>query len=384
MTAGNANRVRPGLVLIRVAACLLLAASFAMLFLPWISLSFEEYGLRYTLRELAEKASLRGVDELPTSLSQGERELYEKLLPELDALRDDRVSPLSIALGCLGCSRVLFQQSNAPALSDAAAQTLETYASTLQLTGIFLLVLLGFLAVTCLWALWSAATGYGFGVIPYLFGSLPGIFALAFGSSILNGWYQGSSASANALRAAVSSYRLSGNPASEPFRVTGFALLFPALLAGGVLLAFCALRGREEKRQAQSRSPLPAGQELPVQNRNVWRCPQCGTLMGDGIYCVNCGERKLEPRLCAFCGERLEDGAQFCGLCGTPIPRPGVPLPRAPRPQPKAPESAPLGTQSAVRENVSAPGPGASAARESVPADPGQWGNLWSPDDAGF
>ena len=34
MTAGNANRVRPGLVLIRVAACLLLAASFAMLFLP--------------------------------------------------------------------------------------------------------------------------------------------------------------------------------------------------------------------------------------------------------------------------------------------------------------------------------------------------------------
>lgn len=321
MTARKSNRTRPGVLLVRIVASLLLAASLAMLFLPWISLRFEEKGSRYTLRELTQQAARRGVPELPSSLTQRERQLYTQLLPELDALRDDRMSPLRIALGCLASSRVLSGLKNAQGADAAFTKTMESYSSTLSLTGLFLLVLLGFLALTCVWAICSALVGYGVGVLPYLVCSLPAVFALAFSSARLNAWYQGTSSSARALNLAVQSYRLSSNPAAEPFRLTGYALLFPALLAGGVLLAFCALRPREGKSEPRPQDGLRPD---PALSLNTWRCPQCGTLMGDGVYCVNCGARKLEPRLCSFCGERLEEGSTFCSFCGTKVPRPAA------------------------------------------------------------
>ena len=157
-------------------------------------------------------------------------------------------------------------------------------------------------------------------MLPYLICSLPAVFALPFSSSRLNAWYQGASSSARALNLAVQSYRLSSNPAAEPFRLTGSALFFPVLLFCGVLLAFCALRPREVK--SEPRTGLRPDPASPAQSMNTWRCPQCGTLMGDGVYCVNCGARKLEPRLCSFCGERLEEGSTFCSFCGTKVPRP--------------------------------------------------------------
>ena len=324
MTALQSKRARPGVVLVRIAACVLLAASFAMLFLPWISLDFEENSQRYTLRGLADRASSRGVPKLPASLTQQERSLYDQLLPKLDPLLDDRLSPLNIALCCVRSADVLSKQLSYQTTENAWSRSVETTASHLRLTGIFLLVLLGFLLLSCLWAIASAAVGYGFGVMPYLFGALPAVFGLVLSSSRANTVYQGSSSAARALRSAVDSFRLSGNPASEPFRVTANGILFPVLLACGVLLTFCVLSPRRRE-EPQPETGVDADSMIPGDSPNVWRCPQCGTLMGDGVYCVSCGARRLEPHLCAFCGARLEDRAEFCSFCGTPVPRQGVP-----------------------------------------------------------
>ena len=320
MTARKSRRTSPWTVLVRIVAALLLAASLVLLFLPWLSLRFEENGSRYTLRELSEQASRRGVPELPSSLSQRERTLYTQLLPALDALREDRISGLNVALGCLASARILSEQKNAPEADADFTRVMEAYSSALRLTGIFLLVLLGFLVLTCVWAIYSSLVGYGFGLVPYLICSLPPIFALAFAGSKLNAWYQGASSSARALNLAVASYRLSSNPVAEPFRLTGCGMLFPVLLVCGILLSFCVLRSAEEERPQSDGRSDPSGAE---QSLNTWRCPQCGTLMGDGIYCVSCGARKLEPRRCSFCGASLEEGTVFCSFCGTQAPETG-------------------------------------------------------------
>lgn len=57
-------------------------------------------------------------------------------------------------------------------------------------------------------------------------------------------------------------------------------------------------------------------------------CLACGSLLGDGIYseCVACGEIPMkwwlgieDDAVCPNCGEPLQEGASFCGKCGTRV-----------------------------------------------------------------
>ena len=347
MDNGRGTKAAPGGMLLRALACLLLAASLAMLFLPWVSLRLEQDGGRVCLREAAELSRLRtgrGFRELVLEpLPERDQSLYAGLLTRLDPLLDDRMSPVGAALSSADCARWLREQAAAVRRQGAAdAETaawcgsLEKTGADLRLTAAFQIVLLVLLAVTGIYALVSAAEGYSFGTLPYLFCAV-----LAFLSGSLaclkgNEWYQGGSAPARVLRTAVDSFRSSGNPVSEPFRMSPWGILFLVLAVLGLLLAIGApvqrkIPARSPEGRGPARTPAATAQNSPAPQ--PWRCPFCGTLMGDGVYCVKCGSRKPEPRRCPACGALLEKGSLYCTSCGKalppeigrPAPRPGTP-----------------------------------------------------------
>ena len=52
-------------------------------------------------------------------------------------------------------------------------------------------------------------------------------------------------------------------------------------------------------------------------------CKFCGSeLVGDAIFCSNCGEKiskDLPPKFCVGCGAGLDDDSVFCSNCGKNI-----------------------------------------------------------------
>lgn len=345
MAESKGRRESPGVVLRRVLACLLLAASLAMLFLPWVSLRLEQDGGRVCLREAAElsrQRTGRGFRELVLeTLPARDQSLYAGLAARLDPLLDDRMSPVGTALSSAGCARWLREQAAeirrqgaGDAETAAWCGSVEKTGEDLRLTAAFLIVLLVLLAVTGIYALVSAAEGYGFGTLPYLFCAVLAFLGGSLACLKGNEWYQGGSAPARVLRAAVDSFRSSGNPVSEPFRMTVWGILFPVLAVLGILLAISALAPRTAPERApERRSPAkkPAATAPNSPAPRPWRCPFCGTLMGDGVYCVKCGSRKPEPRRCPACGALLEKGSLYCTSCGKALP-PEIGRP-APRPE---------------------------------------------------
>ena len=330
-----------GTFMVRTLACLLLAGSLVMLFFPWVSLRLNSGGQRVTLRQMADSAEQRSGqsfrDAFLVPLGQRDEGMYTGVLRELDPLLDDRMSPLRTGLACLGVSRWMDDYSQAYRLASEPdgeterwAQNLRSAAEDLHLAGVLLLGMLGLLLLSGGFAVYSAAAGKGLGLLPYGLCAVPAMLGAALASGRCNAWYQGDSDAAGLLRSAVESFSLPGNPVTTPFRLGLGGLLFGILAAVGLLLAVCTLGKKEEGRARRSAQAAPApirqapaaprpdpGRPLP----KAWRCRNCGTLMGDGVYCVKCGSRKPEPRRCPACGAIVKREGAFCGSCGQPLPR---------------------------------------------------------------
>ena len=330
MRTKTSNGRSAGILVVRILACLLLAASLAALLLPWASLRLDDGGERVTLREMAKREEQRSGqsfrERVLSRLSEQDEGLYAGLLRTMDPLLDDRMSPLRVTVACTGAARWLSNTSTAVSQGPGATepetanwvQDVQASASKVKMTSVFLWVLLVMLLVTGAYAIYAAAVGYGFGTIPYLVCALPAFLGAVLAVSRANAWFRGASLSAGLMQAAVNGLSAGGNPVSVPFRLGLGAILFAALLVLGILLAMCSLepagaRGGEAPRPVSARPEGPAG---PVLAPKPWRCPVCGTLMGDGVYCVKCGSRKPEPRRCGSCGALLEEGALFCTACG--------------------------------------------------------------------
>ena len=335
MEERRAKRESPGIILLRILACLLLAASLAMLFMPWVSLRLDRDGQRLSLREAAEMTQQQSGQNLQervfSALPERDKALYTGLLGSLDPLLEDRMSPVNAAFGCASCAKWLrscsaaVRQGSPPSPeTEAWCAGVEETAAKLRLTAAFLFVLLALLLVTGIYALISAGSGYAFGTLPYLFCSASVFLGVVLARLKGNDWYRGASVPAGLLRSAVDG--LSANPVSSPFRLRLWGILFALLTLVGILLAICALKPRSAARApvtprpAAPVTPRPAAPATPrpVSSPKPWRCEVCGTLMGDGVYCVKCGSRKPEPRRCAFCGALLEKSSLFCAECGKP------------------------------------------------------------------
>ena len=104
MEERRAKRESPGIILLRILACLLLAASLAALFMPWVSLRLDRNGQGLTLREASETVLQQSGQSLQervfSALPERDKALYTGLLEGLAPLLEDRMSPVSAAFSC--------------------------------------------------------------------------------------------------------------------------------------------------------------------------------------------------------------------------------------------------------------------------------------------
>ena len=343
-------------LIVKIIAVVLILASAAMLFLPWMKVTLSFFGQSFDMSKLLEYAAQMGgttVDSMKSELYGQIQESVSDLQNELGVRVDGGKiidffntilkgawSPFNL-LGMISTVRSimppLVAAANASSFYDGPdLSSLNTANSYMNTAYIILLVLVILTLAMAAVAIVCALTDHKGGMIPYL--AFTVIMLVLFIVMVVGGNKNSG--------AAISALNITGD---LPFDI-GAGL---KICIGGILcvvfavLAFVAMF-------------LPIGGKTPVKAGAVpaarsalsgWRCPGCGTMLrGDQKFCLNCGAKKPEAPpapvtraaapsgwKCPTCGAALKNEQKFCPGCGTKRPEEQAqPVPAAPAVRPLA------------------------------------------------
>lgn len=311
-----------------VIAMVLLAASFLMLFFPWVKISIDIYGQEYTMEDLVEKACY----EEDMSRADFDYELQDELYDTLSDLSDYGISvnakkalkTLNMVLkGKLSVFNLVKLTSYVNSLmsklieyAEASLnsygivsktyimQELSGYEDVKQVCFIAMLAVSGLLIVTAvcfILALRSIWTGRKGGLISYILIYLVLLVGILVGINQSNDLLQGIS---SYLTSMIASFGFSSNSITslELFHVASapvWGIVFVAAATVVSLLGGGSLRGKAAFASVGS-----------------WDCPSCGCSNdGSSSFCMACGTRRPERTTCE-CGAPIKPGTSFCGRCG--------------------------------------------------------------------
>ena len=366
----------------KIVAIVLILASAAMLFLPWMKVAVNYYGTTISggdiLRRAAEEDGLNE-EAFGRKLRQeiNERadnvQRYYGVRLDADTLYDTVLLLVRFAWSPFSLSRLL---GNVKSLTPQLTQLMEMEsgykssnfseaASSLGLARIILLILLILTLAMAAVALVCILTDHRLGVLPYVVFTL--ILLVLFIVviivannhkteilSLLDGEY---------LEDAISLRIGFGGILCAVLAILGFAAPFlpigkrePVLAEGAPTAWKCphcgAARKASEKFCLQCGAKRP--ETAPTRAPAGWKCPGCGTMLrADQRFCLYCGTKRPEqpapaptPRAaapaqsalrCAQCGTALKPGQKFCPRCGGKQPETAA----APAPAPAARPAAP-------------------------------------------
>ena len=366
----------------KIVAIVLILASAAMLFLPWMKVAVNYYGTTISggdiLRRAAEEDGLNE-EAFERKLRQeiNERadnvQRYYGVRLDADTLYDTVLLLVRFAWSPFSLSRLL---GNVKSLTPQLTQLMEMEsgykssnfseaASSLGLARIILLILLILTLAMAAVALVCILTDHRLGVLPYVVFTL--ILLVLFIVviivannhkteilSLLDGEY---------LEDAISLRIGFGGILCAVLAILGFAAPFlpigkrePVLAEGAPTAWKCphcgAARKASEKFCLQCGAKRP--ETAPTRAPAGWKCPGCGTMLrADQRFCLYCGTKRPEqpapapaPRAaapaqsalrCAQCGTALKPGQKFCPRCGGKQPETAA----APAPAPAARPAAP-------------------------------------------
>lgn len=323
---------------------LIVIVELIMLFMPWISFSFQWYGSTYDLSDLAEELHIiyQDVSYLAEDVADMLCPEYEadtvkfiskKLSPIIDSLRGSDLSPCDLAT-TLSCSSSIFGHVSGKIKAhlyeseyyDSGDKETIAKIDSIRITLLLIAVLSwGFLlaiVLAAIVAIKGAIRGDISCTSPYLV-----IYCIYFAVLLL---------------AVVGCNSKVGEVFDDLF---GFPLLYETDLLHltatpfiGIVLAFAAalinrfmpahiavtdsvmdtvdkvrsseIRGHIEDIKSSVISANPLG---------GWECV-CGQRnTGTALYCENCGQKKIDRTKCESCGATLKRGSSFCSSCGAPV-----------------------------------------------------------------
>ena len=359
--------------MMKILAAVLILASAAMFFLPWMNLTLTVDGKTGTINELLkEEAKDQGM-----TVQQMTDQVVDEAMEELEDLQIDggpqfdlqnvktmiktalkgAWSPLDLLSMIGGAKKAIPQFMNAynqvaGVFSDESLISIlsqaDSYARTAHLILLILVILclaMAAVAIVC------ALTDHRMGMLPYVIFALMMlvlfIVLVASGNKKLDDPAGG-----------ILGYRISDYAALKlcawgflcvALAILGFAAMFlpfgakTAALGGAASAAaagwlcpncgvmrradqkFCLTCGAKQPERQMPRAAAPGG----------WKCPNCGTtLKADQRFCLYCGSKKPEAAptpapaapaaqvgwTCPGCGARLTGSQKFCPRCGAKQP----------------------------------------------------------------
>ena len=359
--------------MMKILAAVLILASAAMFFLPWMNLTLTVDGKTGTINELLkDEAKDQGM-----TVQQMTDQVVDEAMEELEDLQIDggpqfdlqnvktmiktalkgAWSPLDLLSMIGGAKKAIPQFMNAynqvaGVFSDESLISIlsqaDSYARTAHLILLILVILclaMAAVAIVC------ALTDHRMGMLPYVIFALMMlvlfIVLVASGNKKLDDPAGG-----------ILGYRISDYAALKlcawgflcvALAILGFAAMFlpfgakTAALGGSASAAaagwlcpncgvmrradqkFCLTCGAKQPERQMPRAAAPGG----------WKCPNCGTMLkADQRFCLYCGSKKPEAAptpapaapaaqagwTCPGCGSKLNSSQKFCPHCGTRQP----------------------------------------------------------------
>lgn len=319
----------------RVIALVLLTISIVMLFLPWLTISFNVMGQKITIEKIINYASMYEgytTAEFEYKLRTGFADLSEdmayegiymdpeKAMTTYKLIADSSISPIDAAR-ISSFAGGLLRQFNSYLTRNAGdlygtellvASELKNAVGKITAASIFLWILVVAVLVTFLLGLYFLLTDRKFGLIPYLVSTA--LFLVIFSVitiSVNNGLEKLGSIFAYEIMDVFSDIGIDISTAKslKIFHVSAAGFLCVLLALGAFFMTF--LEG----------SRVPKMSFLRPTAERKWTCT-CGRVMDmSAAFCSTCGTRRPEPRRCPNCGATVENDAEFCVRCGTHLRR---------------------------------------------------------------
>lgn len=315
------NRLKAKCPAYRWVALGLVVVSFLMLLLPWINVSMEIMGRKYSMSDLVDMvcrsegiSSAQYRMELQTAITDSFSALAKDTgvqvnakyaITTLEKIMRSKLSFLDTALICTHTGKVLKDvdralRLNIFSMSSADSQmlmTIDKAGQSATIAAIVLWVVILAVVITFLVAVFTLPAGKKGGAVAYAI-----VIAIAAVSSWIcaakiNDVLQG--ARIELLENLQTRFQT-----SDLFHVSAVAAISLVCAAGSVLvMAIASLLGK--------------GSVDPT-DPPTWIC-SCGCRNGEeNLFCAECGQKRPESSKCK-CGAILIPGTKFCGVCGRPV-----------------------------------------------------------------
>mgnify|MGYP003290719648 CR=1 FL=1 len=314
----------------KIIALLLVAASLAMLFLPWFGISIRVLGRDYSIPDLLDviddfggysREDIR--DELYDTMEDVAESLSDirvhysahKLIKMVEPLEDGRLSPVELGTVTMKVGTLLKKMESAlrsedDYFSSAAAEQIAPYGGKLIAASVVVWALiLGALVFAVL-----TLAGYNRIGKKTLIGYVCFIAVLVLLFVALT---VGGNAAVRNLGDTVTdlldelfdlSYAMGAFSIRKLFRLGLWSVLSLMFAVGALVL-------RLTSSVASASAPARGGKKRP--GASGWVCPACGATQGEEFaFCYQCGSKRPASNRCLGCGNTLPEGALFCPICG--------------------------------------------------------------------
>lgn len=329
MKGTTKNRVKAKRPVYRWIALGLVVASFLMLLLPWIHISMEIMGQKYSMPDLVDLACRNeGISsaqyrmELQTGITDSLSELAEDTGVQVNAkyailtlnkVMRGNLSFLDAALICTYTGRVLKDvdqalRLNILSMSSADSKmlmTLDQAGNSVTIGAIVLWLVILAVVVTFIVAVFTLLAGKKGGAVAYTIAIAVAVVSSLICVAKINASLQGSGI--ELLEDLQNRFQ-----ATDLFHVSSVAGISLVCAVGSVLVM--AVAGLWRKGSIVD--PPTA----------MWRC-SCGYQnKPEDLFCAECGQKRPERARCK-CGAVLIPGTKFCGVCGRPVEESTPPTP---------------------------------------------------------
>ena len=367
----------------KIVAIVLILASAAMLFLPWMKVAVNYYGTTISGGDILRRAAEEeGVSEeyFRLELRQEINDLSSRaqrrygVYLDADTLYDTAMLAIRLSWSPFAMSKML---GNVKSLTPQFTQYVEmesgsasaTFTGGLFYAGLVRIILLILLILTLTMAAVAVVcilTDHRLGALPYLVFALillvGFIVVIVAANNNLSDFLTQVAHVDNEVASAISLRIGFGGILCAVLAILGFVALYlpigkrePVLAEGAPTAWKCphcgAMRKASEKFCLQCGAKRP--EAAPVRAAAGWKCPGCGTMLrADQRFCLYCGTKRPEqpapapaPRAaapaqsalrCAQCGTALKPGQKFCPRCGGKQPETAAASAPAPAARPAA------------------------------------------------